>query len=69
MSGRKYAMYEVVRLRKRIPGQDLEPGATGTILIIHKAQPPAYEGEFIDEQGNSLGVVTLTGEYLDAAKK
>lgn len=52
--------YEVVRLKKNLEKFGLRPGALGTILIVHAANPPAYEVEFCDEEGQTIALLTLT---------
>jgi hypothetical protein len=62
-----FKMYDVVQLNKPIPSTDLPKGSLGTVLIIHAANPAAYEVEFIDEQGQHIGVYTLADEDLEPA--
>jgi len=58
--------YEVIRLRRTTSDIPLPAGARGTILIVHDADPPAYEVEFMDG-AKSLGVYTAYDTDLDRA--
>ncbi|WP_445221993.1 DUF4926 domain-containing protein [Bradyrhizobium sp. Pa8] len=57
--------YDVVTLKQRTPAIPLPPGTRGTILIAHAAEPPAYEIEFVDDAGASLGTYTAQGAGLN----
>ena len=56
--------YDVIRLRSRTSTIPLPPETKGTILLIHAATPPAYEVEFVDDAGESLGTFTAHDEDL-----
>ncbi len=60
--------YEVVRLKKDMPSENLKAGTRGTVLIVYPDSPPAYEVEFLDENGNSLTVLTLEEEAIEKIK-
>ena len=49
--------YDVI-ISKHDININIPKGTIGTILLIHYDIPPKYEIEFIDEQGNSLDVLT-----------
>lgn len=56
--------YDVIRLKRTTPEIPLPVGTTGTVLIVHAADPPAYEVEFMDGE-DSLGVHTAYADDLD----
>ena len=51
--------YDVVLLKQSIPEVPLPSGTRGAILMVYHDNPPAYEVEFVDDFGNSLGVHTV----------
>jgi hypothetical protein len=59
--------YDVVQLKVPIPSKNLPQGARGTVLIIYNEPglPLAYEVEFLDQEGNTLALETLTEEFLE----
>jgi hypothetical protein len=58
--------YDVVELLRDIPKQDLLSGSRGVVLIVYHEPdlPRAYEVEFLDNQGNSIAIVTLHDKDL-----
>ena len=57
--------YDVVRLRTTADAPAVPAGSRGTILIVYPDAPPAYEVEFIDKAGNSLGTFTMKESNLE----
>ncbi|QKW14606.1 DUF4926 domain-containing protein [Verrucosispora sp. NA02020] len=57
-------LYDVVELREAIPDENLEPGAVGTIVHVFDHVPGAYEVEFADSDGRTVGMVTLTLDQI-----
>ena len=61
-----FSEYDVVR---RLSASDNAPGipagTSGTVLLIHSATPPAYEVEFVDKAGESLGWFTMQDSNLE----
>ncbi|WP_354229846.1 DUF4926 domain-containing protein [Bradyrhizobium sp. F1.4.3] len=57
--------FDVVTLKQMTPAIPLPPGSRGTILIVHSADPPAYEVEFVDDAGASLGTYTAQAAELN----
>jgi hypothetical protein len=55
--------YDVVLLKHPTPTIPLPAGTKGAVLIVYSASPPAYEVEFIDNAGVSLG--TFTAQETD----
>jgi hypothetical protein len=53
-----------VVLKKKNSDIPLPPGTRGTVLIVHAAQPPAYEVEFVNDAGEYLGVYTVSDTDL-----
>lgn len=54
-----YEEYDVIRLGPRAHSIPLPPGTKGTVLLVFQDTPMAYEVEFIDEDGESLGTYTV----------
>ena len=59
--------YDVVILVHPEEGVPIAVGTRGTILIDHNAEPTAYEIEFVDEAGESLGSFSVKGESIKIA--
>ena len=56
--------YEVVFLKRAVPAI---PFARGAVVFVHRSIPPAYEVEFVDEAGKTLGVYTVEESDLEVA--
>ena len=56
--------YDVVRLRSSTSAVSIPVGTRGTILIVYDDSPIAYEVEFVDDLGSSLGTFTLQEDDL-----
>lgn len=59
--------YQKVRLKKDIPGENLSAGAKGVVLIVYEVPnpPQAYEVEFLDQDGSTLALLTLTDDDIE----
>ena len=57
--------YDVVLLKEPMPAVPLPRGTRGTILIVFPDSPPAYEVEFVDAAGGTLGTYTVRENDLD----
>jgi hypothetical protein len=59
--------YDVIKLRKSLPANNLKVGAEGTVLIVYNEPglPRAYEVEFLSNDGKSLAVITLTDDDVE----
>jgi hypothetical protein len=55
---------QVVLLRP-LPGLDLKPGDVGVVVHVH-GQGEAYEVEFMNPQGRTLGVETVDAGDVQA---
>jgi hypothetical protein len=60
--------YAVVRLKGADPTIPVPVGAKGAVLIVHSSASPAYEVEFIDDSGKSLGTYTVKEMNLEEIK-
>jgi hypothetical protein len=56
--------YDVVLLKQMTPAIPLRSGTKGTVLLVYPDNPPAYEVEFIDDAGNSLGTYAVEATDL-----
>ncbi len=57
--------YDIVRLRSRLPDTEIAVGAKGVVLIVYNGKKRAYEVEFVDMDGNSLGIFTTDDNYIE----
>ncbi|MET7471642.1 DUF4926 domain-containing protein [Micromonospora sp. NPDC005686] len=57
-------LYELVALRDAVPEEGLAAGAVGTIVHVFHRPDLAYEVEFADQDGRTLGAVVLTPNKL-----
>lgn len=57
--------YAVVRLKRAVDSVPVQPGTTGAVLIVYDSDPAAYEVEFVDETGESLGTHTVLEANLE----
>jgi len=60
--------YAIVCLKRVVPTIPLPVGTIGTILIVHPCNPPAYEVEFVDGAGKSVGTYTVDEADLEEVK-
>jgi hypothetical protein len=60
--------YDVIRLKKPISSQNVSVGDKGTILMIFYELnlPKAYEVEFVDEEGHTIAMVTVTDDEIES---
>jgi len=59
--------YDVIVLLHAQNEVPIAAGTRGTILIDHNTSPPAYEVEFVDEAGKSLGIFSILGKNMQIA--
>jgi len=57
----------MVILRKDIPEENLQKGMIGTIVLVYNEPnlPIGYEVEFVNEQGETISVVTLNEKDIE----
>ncbi len=62
--------YDVVELIADISGLSLVRGMRGTVLIVFNEPglPLAYEIEFIDKEGNTIALETLSHDIVRKVK-
>lgn len=60
--------YTVVRLKRADAKIPVPLGSKGAVLIVHPSTSPAYEVEFIDDSGKSLGTYTVEEVNLEEVK-
>ena len=56
--------YDVVRANKRL-NINIDKGEEGTVLMVFEGENNEYEVEFVDEQGNTLDVLTVGESDLE----
>ena len=59
--------FEIVELTHDIPEHKLKKGESGTIVEIYK-RGKAYEVEFMNEEGKTLALLTLTSDEINPVK-
>ncbi len=59
--------YDVVVLKKDIPSKKLRKGMKGTVVMIYREPdlPIGVEVEFVDEEGETIEVVTLGEDDIE----
>lgn len=62
MSDRGIQELDVVALTVDVPAERLFRGHVGTVVHVHS--PEAYEVEFVDADGHTYGLTTLTPDQL-----
>ena len=58
--------FDVVRLKMDIPESNLKKGMKGAIVMVfNTGKNRAYEVEFVDSTGRTIGLVTINEECLE----
>ena len=62
--------YDVVRLVNPLPEHNLSPGSKGTVVTDYSKYPSrassnAFEVEFMDDDGETLALVTVSGKDIE----
>lgn len=55
---------DVIKVNKDIQGTPIKKGQTGTIVMVHTHPSVAYEVEFLDSEGYTIGVATIKPEEI-----
>jgi hypothetical protein len=55
---------ELVTLAVDLPGDGLRAGDIGTVVDVFETPTTAYEVEFVDADGTTRAMVTLTADQL-----
>jgi hypothetical protein len=59
---------DVVTLLADLPAEGLKAGAVGAVVHVFHKPTPAYEVEFVDPDGATTAMVTLTGDQVRAVR-
>jgi hypothetical protein len=62
---RKARLFDTVRLTRDLPEQGLSAGRVGAVVEEYETPSEAYEVEFLDEEGYTVAVCTLTPDEFD----
>ncbi|EIE01341.1 DUF4926 domain-containing protein [Leptospira licerasiae] len=62
-----YKEHEIVKLKRNI--DSIPAGAVGTIVFVYHDPRVAYEIEFLDNNGNTLGILTVEEENIEKVPK
>lgn len=57
--------YDVVKLKKDLPAEKLKAGTIGAIVMVYPEKPQAYEVEFVDEEGGTSALLTLSEKEIE----
>jgi hypothetical protein len=57
--------YDSVRLRKPLLDNNIPVGSKGVVLLVYTNPRLAYEVEFFDPSGRSLGNFTMEEDHLE----
>lgn len=59
--------YDVVKLRKPKSSLSITMSDKGTILMVFNEPnlPKAYEVEFVDEEGNTIAIITVSEDEIE----
>lgn len=57
-------LFDVVKLVEDLPEEGLAAGSVGTIVHVFTTPRSAYEVEFVDDDGQTLAMATLTPEQV-----
>ncbi len=60
-----FSEYDVVRLKRA--KASVPAGTTGAVMMVYDSTPQAYEVEFVDSDGVTLGVLTAQEDDLEPA--
>ncbi len=60
-----FKVLDVVTLTHDIPSLNLKKGRKGTVVHIFTAPHPAFEVEFVDENGATTAQLTLKSEDIE----
>jgi hypothetical protein len=61
-----YSEYDVVIANKNL--ENVPKGSQGTVLIVHKSGKD-YVVEFMDDEGNTINVLTVNERDIDRYRK
>jgi len=61
--------YDVVRLKQDLPGLNLLKGMEGSIVMVfdYPGKEKAFEVEFLNKDGMTVAIETISAEYLEVA--
>ena len=59
-----FEVYEVVQLKCDLDDKGLKKGDRGAIVMVYPGRQPEYEVEFVDQDGKTIAVETVSGEHL-----
>lgn len=59
--------YEVVRLVCDLKTKGLKKGTRGAIVMVYPSNPPEYEVEFVDQDGKTLAIETVSEKQIAKA--
>ena len=59
----KIQEYDVVKSSKKL-SEAVPKGALGAVLIVYPSDPEEYEVEFVDEDGDTLAILTVKGSDI-----
>ncbi|MEX0730116.1 MAG: DUF4926 domain-containing protein [Aquisalimonadaceae bacterium] len=64
MTTAAFREYDVVRAKRELES-GIPLGSLGAVLMVFRVDPPEYEVEFVDDTGETLGVLTVEENNLE----
>lgn len=63
--------YDIVSLTEPLPKKNLKKGTKGTVVEIYDEPPlpPGYEVEFVDDNGTTVALITLSGDEIRLSER
>lgn len=59
--------YAVVQLVGDLEAKGLKAGTRGAVVMVYPGDPPEYEVEFVDDDGKTLAVETVSERQIRKA--
>lgn len=64
-----FNLLDAIQLKNNISEENLNRGDIGTILEILNTDPGVYDVEFIDENGRTITILTLSEDEIEIYSK
>lgn len=59
----EFKLFDIVALKEDLPEEKLHEGQVGTIVEVYN-DGEGFEVEFVDREGRTYGLITLSSEQL-----
>ena len=61
-----YKEYDVVKAKMNLENNIIKKGMRGTILIIYESNPNKYEIEFVNNNNESVAILTVSEDEIES---